>query len=98
MPTRLAGSGALLRMSRAGELMAPPASTKWRAVMVTLTPLGRRPSAPSATALSPVARLPENSSWLARSRESSVAPLPSAAGMVVTSIDCLALVGQPVPQ
>ena len=34
----------------------------------------------------------------ARARVTSVAPRESAPGIVVTSIDCLALVGQPIPQ
>ena len=87
------------RISTAGELMAPPESTKCRAVMVVRTasaataPLSCTPTQRSACTL-PEAR----SSFSARVCTSSVAPLSSAAGMVVTSMDCLALVGQPMPQ
>ena len=43
-------------------------------------------------------RSPASSNVSARVRVSSVAPRASAAGTVVTSIDCLAFTGQPMPQ
>ena len=45
-----------------------------------------------------VTRSPRPESAITRARWISVAPRSSAAGIVVTSIDCLALVGHPMPQ
>ena len=91
------GSGAFERSSTAGELMAPPASTKCRATMVVcavprVAPLGCTATQRRAWALPPLI-----TNCSARVSTNSVAPLSRAAGMVVTSIDCLALVGQPKP-
>jgi hypothetical protein len=64
---------------------------------VTL-PASVLPSVLTAKQTSPVTFPAASSNSLARVCTSSFAPLSSAAGIVVTSIDCLALVGQPMPQ
>ena len=96
-PAGRCGSGAPERSSSAGELMAPPATTTWPATMrvrgASAVPLALTPTQSSATT-----RWPCHARGVAaRVSTSSVAPRSSAAGIVVTSIDCLALVGQPRP-
>ena len=87
-----------LRNSSAGVPMAPAAATNARARTVTLRAVGVTPSASIANASSSVTRPFAMMRRCARTRVTSVAPLASAPGIVVTSIDCLALVGQPIPQ
>ncbi len=98
VPSRLCGSGSCDRSSSAGVLMAPPAAMKCLALIVTKVPLGVRPSSRSASPTAPVILPSACCSWRTRSRCTSVAPWRSASGMVDTSIDCLALTGQPMPQ
>jgi len=57
-----------------------------------------RPSDAIALALRSGARIFVESSRSARAPQTSRAPRASAAGIVVTSIDCFAFVGQPSPQ
>ena len=97
-PIRPWGSGAPERSSSAGVPMAPPASTTWRASTRSRRPLGRMPPRSRAAQSTAVTPSPVISRRSARHRVSSVAPRSNAAGMVVTSIDCLASTGQPRPQ
>ncbi len=92
------GSGTALRSSSAGEPIAPAAATNARARTVIRRAVGWTPRASIATQASAATRSPSSVNACARARVTSVAPRSSAAGMVVTSIDCLALVGQPMPQ
>ena len=80
----------------AGELIAPPATTTCLA-LTSVAARPRRAVEPPAVQRSASTRSP-CSSESTRVCTNSVAPRSSAAGIVVTSIDCLALVGQPMPQ
>ena len=96
-PRRRWGSGAFERNSSAGELMAPPATTTCRAVMRVRRADAAAPLSCTGTASRPRTVRPSMSRRSTRACTSSVAPRSSAVGIVVTSIDCLALVGQPMP-
>ncbi len=98
LPTSACGSGAPLRKSIAGVPMAPAAATNVRARTITLRDVGAVPAASMAKPSSDATSSPANTKRWARTRVTSVAPRSSAAGIVVTSIDCFALVGHPMPQ
>lgn len=75
--------------------MPPAASTTWRAVTRNLRPVGFTPAIQRA--LHARARFPSCRICVARAPTTICAPASSAAGIVVTSCDCLALSGQPLP-
>ena len=89
------------RSSSAGELIAPPANDiVFRDDRAARVPRSQRAVAFARHAAAGAVTCRHCQFELAApaSRTSRRAPRSSAAGMVVTSIDCLALVGQPMPQ
>ncbi len=77
--------------------MPPPAAMMVGAFRVTVAPVGLRSWFRGVTCTA-LTRVPSCTSLSARALWIRVAPASMAAGSVVTSIDCLALVGQPMPQ
>ena len=92
------GSATLERFSSAGELMAPPATTKCLATMRVADPDDGAPLGRTGTQTSAFTVAPVSSNACARVSTNRRAPRSSAAGTVVTSMDCLAFVGHPIPQ
>src|SRR5206468_5526722 len=92
------GSGSSLRNRSAGLPIAPAAAMKVLARTLIRRLVGSTPPRSSPIHDNELMRFPERSNLHARARVSNVAPRARAAGIDVTSIDCLALVGQPTPQ
>ena len=98
-PTTPCGSGTRLRSSSAGVPIAPAGRDE--GARADRDAARRRPRAARVHREHIRARRRARRARMnaaARARVTSVAPRASAPGIVVTSIDCLALVGQPMPQ